>query len=76
MGEEEDLDEEEDVGEMETLQEQLRDITSLMLKSENGKLPDEYVVRLMRNFLIKDICQTKGYILDGYPKTLQQVYQY
>lgn len=67
--------EEEDelLGDIEDWQEQIRDIQSSLARNENGKLPDDYVVRMMRNFLSKDICQTRGYVLDGYPKTIEQV---
>lgn len=57
---------------MEEWQEQLHDIETVMSESPNGKLPDEYVVRLMKQHLLKNICQNQGYILDGYPKTIQQ----
>lgn len=40
--------------------------------SETGRLPDEYVVRLMKQHFLKTICQNQGYVLDGYPKTIQQ----
>lgn len=70
VGEEE---EEEEEGGIEDWQEQLRDIECAMNESENGKLPDDYVVRLMKQHLLKNVCQNQGYILDGYPKTIQQV---
>lgn len=60
------------LGDIEDWVEQIKDI-QMSMKNEMGKLPDDYVVRMMRNFLSKDICQNKGYILDGYPKTLEQV---
>lgn len=69
-GEEEEEMEEEETNEVEDWQEQLRDIESII--SEQGELPDEYVVRLMKQYLLKNICQNQGYILDGYPKTIQQ----
>lgn len=43
-----------------------------MSESPTGKLPDEYVVRLMKQHLLKNKCQNQGYILDGYPKTILQ----
>lgn len=48
----------------------MRDIETIM--NENGKLPDEYVVRLMKQHFLKNVCQNQGYVLDGYPKTIQQ----
>lgn len=79
MGEEE---EEENEGdpmmdiqeEIERYEEQIRDINSLISSSPNQKLPDDYVVRLMRIFLMKSQCQSHGYVLDGFPKTMQQVF--
>ncbi|KAF7279053.1 hypothetical protein GWI33_007688 [Rhynchophorus ferrugineus] len=72
---EEEDEEEGDIGDDRDIQqceEQIRDISSLITESPNNKLPDDYVVRLMRVFLSKDRCQSHGYVLDGYPKTLQQ----
>lgn len=68
--EEEEEVEEEEVSDIENWQEQLRDIETIM--NEAGRLPDEYVVRLMKQHLIRNVCQNQGYVLDGYPKTLQQ----
>ncbi|KAJ8972902.1 hypothetical protein NQ317_019618 [Molorchus minor] len=72
--EEEELGEEEEAGGgiIEEWQEQIKFITMAMTESEDGKLPDEYVVRLMKAYLAKEVCQTRGYVLDGYPKTIQQ----
>lgn len=77
LGEEEEVEDEEgenlngDV-DVEHYEEQIRDINALMSSSPNNKLPDDYVVRLMRTFLAKPWCQSHGYVLDGFPKTLQQ----
>lgn len=65
--------EEEDKGLIEEWEEQYRDITATLTKSEDGQLPDDYVVRLMKTFLVNDVCQRRGYVLDGYPKNIQQV---
>ncbi|CAH1997061.1 unnamed protein product [Acanthoscelides obtectus] len=43
-----------------------------MERSPNHKLPDQYVARLMKLFLGKEPCRTRGYVLDGYPKTMDQ----
>ncbi|VEN40069.1 unnamed protein product [Callosobruchus maculatus] len=43
-----------------------------MEKSPNHKLPDQYVARLMKLFLGKEPCRSRGYVLDGYPKTTEQ----
>ncbi|XP_030760146.1 adenylate kinase 7-like [Sitophilus oryzae] len=73
--EEEEEEEEGDIADDRDIQqweEQIRDINALLSQSPNNKLPDDYVVRLMRVFLSKDRCQSHGYVLDGFPKTLQQ----
>lgn len=70
-GEEEEEVEEEETSEVEVWQEQLRDIEKV-LNENKGKLPDEYVVRLMKQYLLKNNFQNQGYVLDGYPKTIQQ----
>ncbi|KAL1501160.1 hypothetical protein ABEB36_006541 [Hypothenemus hampei] len=51
-------------------QEQIHEINSLL--SNDGRLPDDYLVRLMRDFLAKPLCQNHGYVLDDFPKTLLQ----
>ncbi|KAJ8925523.1 hypothetical protein NQ315_009362 [Exocentrus adspersus] len=72
--EEEEIEEEEDEGKglIEEWEDQVREITMLMAKSETGTLPDEYVSRLMKAFLVNDVCQRRGYVLDGYPTNIQQ----
>ncbi|CAH1107322.1 unnamed protein product [Psylliodes chrysocephalus] len=57
---------------IEDCQDQINMITDTMENSENKKLPDEMVCRLMKNFLSNPICQTRGFILDGYPKSTEQ----
>ncbi|XP_072376656.1 adenylate kinase 7-like [Diabrotica undecimpunctata] len=57
---------------IEDLQEQIRYITSTMQRGVSRKLPDEVVVRLMKAFLANEVCQSRGYVLDGYPKTFEQ----
>lgn len=68
--EEEDEDEEVDI---EELEQQLHDIENVIVYTENGRLPDEDVTRLMKAYISKNFCQNQGYVLDGYPKTLKQV---
>ncbi|XP_023023117.2 adenylate kinase 7 [Leptinotarsa decemlineata] len=71
--EDEEIEEEDEVNvDVEDWQEQIKDIMTLIDKSENKRLPDEYVVRLMKSFLAKELCQTRGYVLDGFPKTIEQ----
>ncbi|CAH8824077.1 unnamed protein product [Trichobilharzia szidati] len=47
--------------------EQLRENTD-----ETGKLNDETLVRLLIQKLMSKPCQNQGYVLDGFPKTLEQ----
>ncbi|KAJ8957670.1 hypothetical protein NQ318_017562 [Aromia moschata] len=71
--EEDELGEEEEGGGIiEEWQEQIKYITVTMNQTADGKLPDEYVVRLMKTYLSKEFCRTRGYVLDGYPKTTEQ----
>lgn len=65
--------EEDESAKLEEWMEQLKDIESLMEQTENGKLPDHYVLRLLKSMLQSNICQNQGYVLDGYPKTIPQV---
>lgn len=53
--------------------EQVRDIETTMAESENGKLPDALVIKMIKSFLASNICLNQGYVLDGYPKTIAQV---
>ncbi|KRT79647.1 hypothetical protein AMK59_8326 [Oryctes borbonicus] len=67
--EEEVEDEEFDLAE---LTEEIQDIETTIATSVNGRLPDDYVIRLMKTYLMSNRCQNQGYVLDGYPKTMQQ----
>lgn len=69
---EEEVDDEEEI-DMEELEEQIKDIEGTIATSEDGKLPDEYVIRFMKKYLLSNRCQNQGYVLDGFPKTMQQV---
>ncbi|KAK9874968.1 hypothetical protein WA026_005783 [Henosepilachna vigintioctopunctata] len=71
--EEEELEEEEEVIDIEEWEEQIRDIETSLSSSENNKLPDEQVINLLKTFLQYNICQNQGFVLDGFPKTMQQV---
>ena len=41
-------------------------------EENNGRIGDQYVTRFLREKLLSKPCQNQGYILDGYPKTLEQ----
>lgn len=70
--EEEVEEEEEEGGGIEEWEEQIRDIQTMLSESEDNKLPDEQVIKLLKNFLRSNICQNQGFVLDGYPKTSEQ----
>ncbi|XP_060536666.1 adenylate kinase 7-like [Cylas formicarius] len=72
--EDDDMDEEwgGNQADIEQWEEKIRDINSIMNMSDNEMLPDDYVVRLMSEFLAKGRCQSHGYVLDAFPKTYQQ----
>lgn len=70
--EEEEEEEEEEV-DIEELEEQLRTIQNTMLENDNGKLPDDQIIEMMKSFIQSNKCQNQGYILDGFPKTMEQV---
>ncbi|XP_012286013.2 adenylate kinase 7 [Orussus abietinus] len=72
----EDIDEDdEDANETETgveqLQEQLDEIQTALAKG-NGRLDDDLLNKIMLQRLLSKECQNQGYVLDGYPKTLEQ----
>ncbi|KAF5274111.1 hypothetical protein FQR65_LT04509 [Abscondita terminalis] len=69
--EEEGEEEEEEVVDIEEITEKLRYIEIAL--EENEKLPDEQVIELLKDYLKSNIAQNQGYILDGYPKTMEQV---
>ncbi|XP_017781619.1 PREDICTED: adenylate kinase 7-like [Nicrophorus vespilloides] len=68
----EEVEEEEEEYPIEDLLEKIKDIEITMAESENGKLPDDYVIRLLRSFLASNQCQNQGFVLDGFPKTIVQ----
>jgi adenylate kinase len=66
---EEEAEEEEDLtGEYEELLETLKESR----EQNNGRLEDQYVLRFFREKLHSKPCQNQGFILDGFPKTLEQ----
>lgn len=73
-GEEEEIEEEEnEAGNIDEWRAQLREISDA-LESPNKKLPDDMVIRLLKKYLMNNVCQYIGYVLDGYPKNYIQVY--
>lgn len=64
--------EEDENPDLEELEEQLRDLETSIETAQNNQLPDELMIKLIRDMLGSNICQNQGYILDGYPNTMQQ----
>jgi len=64
-------DQEEDEGKAQDAQELLDTIKEGM-EGNNGRLEDQYVLRFFRDKLLSMPCQNQGFILDGFPKTMEQ----
>ncbi|WAR18490.1 KAD7-like protein [Mya arenaria] len=64
-------DQEEDEGKAQDAQELLDTINEGM-KENNNRVEDQYVLRFMRDKLLSMPCQNQGFILDGFPKTMDQ----
>ncbi|KAL3277400.1 hypothetical protein HHI36_012749 [Cryptolaemus montrouzieri] len=69
---EEEIEEEEETVDIEEWEEQIRDIQTILSDKQNNRLPDEQVNHLLTTFLGSNICQNQGFVLDGYPKTIDQ----
>ncbi|XP_033112222.1 adenylate kinase 7-like [Anneissia japonica] len=41
-------------------------------ESNSGRIEDQYIIRFFRDKLHSMPCQNQGFILDGYPKTMEQ----
>ena len=63
--------EEEDDGKAQDAQELLQEIESAK-NPDNGKYDDANVIKFFRDKLHSQSCQNQGFILDGYPKTMEQ----
>lgn len=50
----------------------LKQIRSTMEDNENGRLPDEMIIEMLKTKLGSNPCQNQGYVLDGYPKNEEQ----
>lgn len=64
-------DEEEDEGKAQDAQEQL-DAINEGKENNNGRIEDTYVLKFFRERLMSMPCQNQGFILDGFPKTMEQ----
>lgn len=64
-------DQEEDEGKAQDAQELMNAINEG--KEQNGgRLEDQYVLRFFREKLMSMPCQNQGFILDGFPKSMEQ----
>ena len=41
-------------------------------ENNNGRIEDQYVLRFFRDKLLSMPCQNQGFIIDGFPKTMEQ----
>lgn len=65
---EEEADEENRSGEDAELLEQI----NTSKEENNGRIEDQYIIQFFRNKLKSKACQNQGFILDGFPKTIEQ----
>lgn len=70
--EEEEVVEEEEEDTSRRLEEDLLNDIRCGLNKNNGRLDDELLTRIFRYKLRSRECMNQGYVLDGYPKTLNQ----
>jgi len=67
---EEDTEEEEDADAQEA--QGLLDQINESKENNGGRIEDQFIIRFLRDRLKAMPCQNQGFILDGYPKTIQQ----
>ena len=41
-------------------------------ESGNGRIGDQYIIKFFKEKLQSKPCQNQGFLLDGFPKTLEQ----
>jgi len=70
--EEEDEDEEEEEEDLSGEYEELLETIRETKEQNNGRLDDELVIKFFREKLLSKPCQNQGFIIDGFPKTLEQ----
>lgn len=65
-GQEEEEEEEElpDLSEIDAINDQL--------ENNNGRLDDQFIIKFFKERLLSKPCQNQGFILDGFPKTIDQ----
>lgn len=64
-------DQEEDEGKAQDAQELLDSINEGK-ENNNGRLEDTYLLKFFRDKLISMPCQNQGFLLDGFPKNIEQ----
>lgn len=64
-------DQEDDDGKAQDAQELLNEIEQSK-NQETGKIEDPHVIKFFRDKLHSKPCQNQGFILDGFPKTIEQ----
>ncbi|XP_031327506.1 adenylate kinase 7-like isoform X2 [Photinus pyralis] len=70
--EEEEEGEDEEAIDIEELYEKIRNIETELEASENGKLSQEHTIQLVQTFLMQNKFKNQGYVIDGYPKTIDE----
>lgn len=71
---EEDENEIEPEDDLQLIQEQIREL--LILRENTTQIPDSYIIRLLKPYLAANLCQNRGYVLDGYPYLTEQVIKF
>ena len=70
-GEEEE--EEEDIeDDGDRLQEDVELLEQLVESKKDGRIDDQLLIRIYKDYLKSMKCQNQGYVLDGFPKTYEQ----
>ena len=71
--EEEEEEEEEDVEDDGVkLQEDVELLEQLIESKKDGRIDDQLLIRIYKDYLKSMKCQNQGYVLDGFPKTYEQ----
>ena len=67
---EEEEEEEEDVNERTVEYRELLETLTENQEANGGRLEDQYIVKLMRDKLLSKPCQNQGFIIDGFPRSI------
>ena len=52
--------------------EELLETVREMREQNNGRLDDQLVIKFFREKLLSKPCQNQGFVIDGFPKTVEQ----